>query len=62
MNPVSDSSGESTTRPADPAGGEAANPIIESPSGGALWRDYLTSILSKPIIREEVHDEVQTAA
>jgi hypothetical protein len=42
---------------------ETISDSIESPSGGALWRAYLTSVLSKPIIREEeVRDEVQTAA
>ena len=30
--------------------------------GGALWRDYLTSVLSKPIIRQEIEHEIQTAA
>jgi hypothetical protein len=40
-----------------------ASAIIDGPSGGALWRAYLTSVLNKPIIREEeIRNEIQTAA
>jgi hypothetical protein len=42
---------------------ETTGDIIENPTGGALWRAYLTSVLNKPIIgEEEERDEVQTAA
>ena len=38
-------------------------PAPECMSDGALWRDYLTALLSKPIIvTEEASHEVQTAA
>jgi len=38
-------------------------PAPEYVSGGALWRNYLTSILYKPIVMtEEASHEVQTAA
>ena len=61
-----DSGIDSPTEPASPTGadtGEATAQIIESPSGGALWRAYLTSVLNKPIIREEeIHNEIQTVA
>ena len=42
---------------------EITSDIVESPAGGALWRAYLTSVLNKPIIREEeTRNEIQTAA
>jgi hypothetical protein len=45
------------------AGRDIAIQIAESPSDGALWRAYMTSVLSKPIFREEeVRNEIQTAA
>jgi hypothetical protein len=31
-------------------------------SESLLWRDYLTSVLSLPIIRQEIEHEIQTAA
>ena len=39
-----------------------ARPISNNASESALWRDYLTSILSLPIIRQEIEHEIQTAA
>jgi hypothetical protein len=36
--------------------------VPETTSEGALWRDYLTSVLSIPIIRQEIDHEIQTAA
>ena len=46
---------------------EAANSaegrsVPEATSESLLWRDYLTSVLSKPIIRQEIEHEIQTAA
>jgi hypothetical protein len=37
-------------------------PISNNASESALWRDYLTSVLSLPIIRQEIEHEVQTTA
>ena len=67
MSANTGSSRVSFARQRELPGGEAGSEIIESPSGGALWRAYLTSVLSKPIIKEpiieeEAGDEVQTAA
>ena len=39
-----------------------ARPSSNNASERALWRDYLTSILSLPIIRQEIEHEIQTAA
>ncbi len=36
--------------------------VPEATSESLLWRDYLTSVLSKPIIRQEIEHEIQTAA
>jgi hypothetical protein len=36
--------------------------IPETTSESTLWRDYLTSVLSIPIIRQETDHEIQTAA
>ena len=36
--------------------------VPETTSESALWRDYLTSVLSLPIIRQEIEHEIQTAA
>ena len=36
--------------------------VPQMPSEGALWRDFLTSVLSVPIIRQEIDHEIQTAA
>jgi len=36
--------------------------VPQTTSESLLWRDYLTSVLSKPIIRQEIEHEVQTAA
>jgi hypothetical protein len=41
------------------AGGRS---VPEATSESLLWRDYLTSVLSKPIIRQEIEHEIQTAA
>jgi hypothetical protein len=40
----------------------AAGHIEEGREEGALWRSYLMSVLSRPISREEVANEIQTAA
>jgi hypothetical protein len=36
--------------------------IPQTTSESVLWRDYLTSVLSVPIIRQEIDHEIQTAA
>ncbi|HUL05049.1 MAG TPA: hypothetical protein VLV76_01880 [Candidatus Acidoferrum sp.] len=36
--------------------------ISQTTSESVLWRDYLTSVLSIPIIRQEIDHEIQTAA
>lgn len=40
----------------------AGQSVPENTSEGALWRDYLTSVLSIPIIRQEIDHEIQTTA
>jgi hypothetical protein len=39
-----------------------ARTVPETTSESLLWREYLTSVLSKPIIRQEIEHEIQTAA
>jgi hypothetical protein len=39
-----------------------ARPVPNDASESTLWRDYLTSVLSKPIIKKEIEHEIQTAA
>jgi hypothetical protein len=34
----------------------------DNTSESTLWRDYLTSVLSIPIIRQEIKHEIQTDA
>lgn len=34
----------------------------ENAAESTLWRDYLTSVLSIPIIRQEIKHEIQTDA
>ena len=49
---------------AEPAAASSAEgrSVSQATSESALWRDYLTSVLSKPIIRQEIDHEIQTAA
>jgi len=36
--------------------------VPKTTSESLLWRDFLTSVLSVPIIRQEADHEIQTAA
>jgi hypothetical protein len=52
---------ENRTDPVAPTHTEDRS-IPEATLESTLWRDYLTSVLSIPIIRQEIDHEIQTAA
>ena len=52
---------ENRTKTAAPNSAKSG-PVPQTTSESLLWRDYLTSVLNIPIIRQEIEHDIQTAA